>query len=327
MLAIRIDRTGGPEELRLAEIDPPAVGPGEVLVRQTVAGVNYIDTSIRRGRIVYEVPFVPGREGVGTVTAVGAGVTDVRVGDRVGYSETPRLGGYAQQNAVPVSELVVIPADIDDHTACALMLQGITAHYLCSSTYPVAPGDTILVHAGAGGVGSLLVQLAKARGARVIATAGGPEKTALALADGADHAIDYRAVDFAPEVMRLTDGAGVAVAYDAVGLETWERSMSVLRRRGLLVLYGASSGRVPPLDIQRLGSGGSLYVTRPTATDFKRDRAELLGRATDLFEAVRTRRLNVRIGARYALADAAEAHRALEARETTGKILLDIVPA
>lgn len=324
MLAIRVDRAGGPEVLRPAEVDQPVPQPGEVLVRQTVAGVNYIDTSIRRGRIPRDLPFVLGREGVGTVLATGAGVRAFRPGDRVGYAETPHLGGYAEANVVPESELVTIPDDIDDSTACALMLQGITAHYLCTSTYPVAPGDTILVHAAAGGVGLLLVQLAKARGARVIATAGGPEKVALALAAGADHVVDYRAADFAPEVMRVTGDVGVAAVYDSVGLDTWERSMAVLRRRGVLVLYGASSGRVPPLDLQRLGSGGSLYVTRPTATDYKRERSELDARANDLFDALRAKRLTVRIGARYPLERADEAHRALEARETIGKILLDV---
>ncbi len=324
MLAIRIEQTGGPDVLRAADLEEPVAGPGEVLVRQTVAGVNYIDTSFRRGAIPRELPFVPGREGAGTVVALGAGVEGVAIGDRVAYSETPWLGGYAALNRVPFGELVPVPDDIDDDTACALMLQGITAQYLCSSTYAVQPGDAVLVHAAAGGVGALLVQLAKRRGARVIATAGGAEKVALARAAGADEAIDYRITDFAPEVMRLTGGAGVAVAYDAVGLETWERSMSVLRRRGMLVLYGASSGRIPPLDIQRLGTGGSLFVTRPTITDYKRERAELLGRARELFDAVRAGTLQVRIGARYPLTGAAEAHRALEARETTGKVLLNI---
>ncbi len=320
--AIRIAQTGGPEVLRPAQIDEPLPGPGEVLVRQTFAGVNYIDTAFRRGAIERELPFVPGREGAGTIVALGAGVAGVAVGDRVGYSETPWLGGYAEVNRVPFSEIVPIPDDVDDATACALMLQGLTAQYLCASTYAVQAGDTVLVHAAAGGVGALLVQLAKRRGARVIATAGGPEKVALALGDGADEGIDYRTTDFAPEVMRLTGGGGVAVAYDAVGRDTWGRSMSVLRRRGMLVLYGTSSGPVPPLDVQRLGAAGSLYVTRPTLTDYKRERAELLGRANDLFDAVRAGALRVRIGARYALTEAAEAHRALEARETAGKLLL-----
>jgi NADPH2:quinone reductase len=322
--AIQVERTGGPEVLQLAEIPERAAGPREILVRQSVAGINFIDTSLRRGRIPRDVPFVPGREGVGTVIALGEEVTEFALGDRIGYSETAHLGGYAEVNRVPVAECVPIPADIDDATACALMLQGITAQYLCTSTYAVGPGEWILVHAASGGVGRLLVQLAAARGARVIGTAGGPQKVALARSAGAEAVIDYRATDFAPEVMRLTDGAGVSVAYDSVGLDTWERSMRVLRRRGCLVLYGASSGRVPPIDIQLLGSGGSLFVTRPTATDYKRERPELLARAEYLFEAVRAGTLDVRIGHRYPLADAAEAHRALENRETTGKLLLEI---
>ena len=283
-----------------------------------------IDTSVRRGRIPHDVPFVPGREGVGFIEALGESVECWRIGERVGYSETPHLGGYAELNVVPAGELVRIPDDVDDATACALMLQGITAQYLCADAYRVAPGDTVLVHAAAGGVGALLVQLAKARGATVIATAGGPEKVALAREAGADHAIDYRAEDFAPRVREITGGAGVAAAYDAVGADTWERSMASLRRRGTLVLYGASSGRIPPLDIQRLGSGGSLYVTRPTATDFKRDPAELAARTDELFRRTRDGSLRVRIGARYPLADAASAHRDLEARATTGKLLLEI---
>jgi len=322
--AIQIERTGGPEVLLEANLEEPRPGPGEVLVRQTVAGINYIDTAVRRGGISKPLPLVPGREGAGTVAALGEGVDGIALGTRVGYSETPHLGGYAEFNRVPFSEIVPLPDDIDDETGCALMLQGLTAQYLCTSTYAVRPGDTVLVHAAAGGVGSLLVQLAKRRGARVIATAGGAEKVALARADGADEVLDYRETDFAPEVKRLTGGAGVAAAYDAVGKDTWERSMAVLRRRGMLVLYGTSSGPIPPLDVQRLGTAGSLFVTRPTLTDYKRERDELLGRAADLFDAFRAGALKVRIGARYPLAHAAEAHRALEARETTGKVLLGI---
>jgi NADPH2:quinone reductase len=324
MRASVVDAPGEPEVLHLAEIADPVPAPGQVLVRQTVAGVNYIDTSVRRGRIPHDLPFVPGREGVGTIVALGAGVEGWRAGERVGYSETPHLGGYAELNAVPAGELVRIPDDIDDATACALMLQGITAQYLCADAYAVKPGDTVLVHAAAGGVGALLVQLAKARGATVIATAGGPEKVALARESGADHAIDYRAGDFAPAVREITGGEGVAAVYDAVGADTWERSLASLRRRGVLVLYGASSGRIPPLDIQRLGSGGSLYVTRPTATDFKRTPEELAGRTGELFGRVRDGSLRVRIGARYALGDAARAHRDLEGRATTGKLLLEV---
>jgi NADPH2:quinone reductase len=204
------------------------------------------------------------------------------------------------------------------------MLQGLTAQYLTSSTHPVGPDDTVLVHAAAGGVGRLLVQFAKARGATVIATAGGPEKCALATSAGADHVIDYRAVEFAPEVKRLTGGKGATVVYDAVGADTFEGSFSSVRRRGLLVLYGASSGRIPAFDTQRLGSGGSLYMTRPTLTDFKRERPELLGRARELFEKIAAGTIDMRIGATYPLAKAAEAHRALEGRATTGKVLLII---
>jgi NADPH2:quinone reductase len=204
------------------------------------------------------------------------------------------------------------------------MLQGLTAQYLTTSTHAVGPGDTVLIHAAAGGVGRLLVQFAKAKGATVIATAGGAEKCALATSAGADHVIDYRAGDFAPEVLQLTGGKGVNVVYDAVGADTFEGSFSVTRRRGLLVLYGASSGRIPPFDTQRLSSGGSLYMTRPTLTDHKRERHELLGRARELFEKIAAGKLDMRIGATYPLAQAAEAHRALEGRQTTGKVLLTI---
>ena len=325
MRAIVVATAGGPEVMTIGEVPIPTPGAGSVLVRQSVAGINYIDTSVRGGRIPHALPFTPGREGIGIVTALGAGVTEFAVGDRVGYSETPDWGGYAEYNVVPTGELVPIPADIDDAVAAALMLQGITAHYLTHTTFPLGPQHTILAHAAAGGVGSILVQLAKLRGARVIATAGGAAKVALARGDGADEVIDYTTTtDFAADVRRLTDGVGVDVVYDAVGAPTFEGSMASLRRRGMLIMYGAAGGRIPPLDIQRLGSAGSLFVTRPTATDYKREKPELLGRVNDLFAAVKSGKLNVRIGGRYPLADAAAAHRALEARETNGKLVLDI---
>jgi NADPH2:quinone reductase len=324
MRAIVIAAAGGPEVMTLGERPIPTPGPGSALVRQTVAGINYIDTSVRGGRIPHALPFTPGREGIGTIAALGEGVTEFAVGDRVGYSETPDWGGYAEYNVVPTGELVPIPPDVDDAVAAALMLQGITAHYLTHTTFPLGPQHTILAHAAAGGVGSLLVQLAKLRGARVIATAGGAEKVALARANGADEVIDYTTTEFAPEVRRLTDGVGVDVVYDAVGAATFDGSIASLRRRGMLIMYGAASGRIPPLDIQRLGTAGSLFITRPTATDYKREKSELLGRVSDLFTAVKSGGLNVRIGGRYPLADAAEAHRALEARETTGKLVLTI---
>jgi NADPH:quinone reductase len=324
MKAILVSETGGPEVLKLADVEKPTAGAGEVLVKQSVAGLNFVDVSFRLGRNPKPLPFVIGREGVGIVEAVGAGVTDITVGQRVGYSETPWLGGYAEYNRVPVGETVPIPDGIDDKVACAAMLQGLTAQYLCSSTHDVGPNDVLLVHAAAGGVGRLLVQLAKARGATVIATAGGPEKCALAKSAGADHVIDYRATDFAAEVKRITDGAGATVVYDAVGADTFEGSFASTRRRGLLVLYGASSGRIPPFDTQRLSSGGSLYMTRPTLTDHKRVRTELLGRAKALFDAISAGKLDMRIGGTYPLARASEAQRALEGRATTGKVLLTI---
>ncbi|GAC1451806.1 MAG: quinone oxidoreductase [Vulcanimicrobiaceae bacterium] len=322
MKAIRIDRPGGPEVLQLVDAETPKPKAGEIVIRQTAIGLNFIDVYIRSGIYKREMPFILGREGAGTIEAVGEGVTGLRAGDRVAYCDTPHLGGYAEYNAIPASDAVPVPAGIDDRMACAIMLQGITAQYLSTSTYPIASGDTVLVHAAAGGVGLLLTQLAKARGATVLATAGSSEKVALARGAGADHVIDYRTTDFAPEVKRITNGAGVAVAYDSVGIDTYERSISVLRPRGYLVLFGASSGPVPPIDPQKLSAAGSLYLTRPTLTHYKLTRDELIGRANDLFAQVTAGKLKVRIGATYPLADAAQAHRDLEARKTTGKVLL-----
>ncbi|GAC1546545.1 MAG: quinone oxidoreductase [Candidatus Velthaea sp.] len=322
MKAIRIDRPGGPEVLQLVDVETPQPKAGEVLIAQSAIGLNFIDVYIRTGVYKRPAPFILGREGAGTIEAIGEGVTGLRVGDRVAYCDTPHLGGYAQYNAIPAAEAVPVPDGIDDRTACAIMLQGITAQYLSSSTYPIQRGDTVLVHAAAGGVGLLLTQLAKARGATVIATAGGPEKVALAKGAGADHVIDYRTTDFAPEVKRITKDAGVAAAYDSVGVDTYERSMSVLKPRGYLVLFGASSGPVPPIDAQKLSAAGSLYLTRPTLTHYKLTRDEFIGRANDLFAQVKAGKLDVRIGATYPLAEAAQAHRDLEARKTTGKVLL-----
>lgn len=322
MKAIQIDHQGGPDELKYVEVPKPTPKAGEVLVRQTAIGLNFIDVYIRGGTYKRETPFILGREGVGVVEALGPDVTGIAIGDRVGYCETAHLGGYAEYNAILVSDAVPIPADIDDNTACAGMLQGLTAQYLTASTFPIAPGDTVLIHAAAGGVGLLLTQLAKARGATVIATAGGAEKVALARGAGADHVIDYSTTDFAPEVKRITGGAGVAAVYDSVGIDTYERSLAVLRPRGMFVLFGASSGPVPPIDPQKLAVGGSLFMTRPTLTHYKLTHAELLERATDLFEKIRAGKLDVRIGATYPLAEAAQAHRDLEARKTTGKVLL-----
>lgn len=324
MKAINVQHTGGPEALQLVDLPVPTPGPNEIRVKQSVAGVNYIDVYIRNGTYKRETPFVLGREGAGTVEAVGSGVTELRVGDRVAYMDAPQPGGYAEYVVVPVGEAVPIPAGVDDEVACAAMLQGVTAHYLAHSTYRIAPGETVLVHAAAGGVGSLLTQLAKIAGATVIATAGGAAKVALALAAGADTAIDYTTTDFAPEVKRLTANKGVAVAYDSVGRDTWERSLAVVARRGYFVIFGASSGPVPPIDPLRLMAAGSIFLTRPTLGDYKATRAELLGRTSELFALVAAGKLDVRIGATYPLADAATAHRDLEARKTTGKVLLTL---
>jgi NADPH:quinone reductase len=324
MQAISVPRNGGPEVLELVELACPTPGPGEILLRQRYAGINYVDVGFRLGRNAKPMPYVLGREGAGIVEAVGPGVTAFKPGDRAAYSETPWLGGYAQYNRVPETEAVPVPDDIDDATACAAMLQGMTAHYLAAMNAPYGSTSTALVHAAAGGVGLLLVQLAKARGLTVIATAGGAEKCALATAAGADHTIDYQANDFAPAVKELTHGLGCDLVFDAVGEATWERSVASVRRRGLLVLYGASSGRVPPFDSQKLATSGSLFLTRPTLTDYKRDRAEILMRARELFAAISAKKLSMRIGATFPLAQAAQAHRALEARETTGKVLLEV---
>ena len=320
--AIRVDRLGGPEVLQLADVPEPVPGPGEALVRQSACGVNFIDVYFRTGLYKRPLPFIDGREGVGVVAAVGDGVTSVKPGDRVAYAQTPNMGGYAEANAVPARELVHVPDGIDDRDACAAMLQGMTAHYLASDTFPLRPGHVALVHAAAGGVGSTLVQLAKARGATVIATVGTPEKAELARGFGADHAIVYAQQDFAEATRALVGEHGVDVAYDSVGKDTWERSLSLLRQRGMLVVYGNSSGPVPPIEPQKLAGAGSVFLTRPTLVDYIRTPEELAARAGAVFEAMRSGALHIRVGATYPLAAAAEAHRDLEARKTTGKILL-----
>jgi NADPH2:quinone reductase len=320
--AIRIDRIGGPDVLRAAQIETPVAGPGEVLIRQTAIGINYIDVYLRTGMYAHALPFVPGREGAGVVEAIGSNVNTIKRGMRVAYPDAPNLGGYAEFVAVPERFCVEIPAGVDDATACAAMLQALTAQYLATDSYAIGPGDRVLVHAAAGGVGRLLVQLAKRKGATVIATAGGPEKVALATSAGADHAIDYRAVDFEPEVQAITGGAGVDAVYDAVGKDTWERSLRCLRVRGSFVLYGASSGKVPPIDPQTLSAGGSVFFSRPTFGHFARTHGELIERANDVFDAILAGELELRIAASYALEDAAQAHIDLEGRTTTGKSLL-----
>jgi NADPH2:quinone reductase len=320
--AIRIDRTGGPDVLQLTDVPEPAPAPGEALVRHAASGVNFIDVYMRTGLYQRPLPFVDGSEASGVVEAVGDGVTEVKPGDRVAYAQSPKLGGYAEMNAVPARLLVKIPDGIDDRDAAAVMLQGMTAHYLVNDTFPLRAGQTALVHAAAGGVGALLVQLAKAKGATVIATAGTEEKAQIARDAGADHAIVYAQRDFAEATRAIAGEHAVDVAYDSVGKDTWERSLSLLRPRGMLVIYGNSSGPTPPVEPQKLAAAGSVYFTRPTLANYISTREELETRSRELFDAMRAGALHVRIGATYLLADAAQAHRDLEARKTVGKLLL-----
>ena len=326
MLAIQASRPGGPDVLELVDLTDPVPGPGEVLARTAFAGVNFIDTYRREG--VYRMPFphVTGAEGAGVVAAVGEGVADLAVGDRIAWTDA--LGSYAELVRVKAERALRVPDGVDLDVAAALPMQGLTAHYLVTSTYPVREGDVVLVHAGAGGVGLLLTQLATARGARVITTVSSAEKEALSRAAGAVEVIRYDQLDDLsaqlPPLVRDLAGGGVAVVYDGVGRATFDASLACLRRRGMLVLFGASSGQVPPFELQRLNTGGSLYVTRPTIGDYIATTAELRSRAQDLFDAVTAGTLHVRIGARFPLAEAAPAQRALEGRATTGKVILDV---
>lgn len=320
MRAVRIHATGGADALRVEDVPVPHPAPGAALVRVEAAGVNFIDVYKRTGLYPVPLPATLGEEGAGTVEAVGDGVDVVRAGDRVAWASV--LGAYAEYAVVPASKLVPLPAGVAAREGAALMLQGMTAHYLATSTYPLRPGDRCLVHAAAGGVGLLLVQIAKLRGAHVIGTAGSDEKAELARAAGADEVIVYTRDDFAAEVTRLTGGAGVQVVYDSVGASTFLRGLGVLAPRGTMVLFGQSSGPVAPVDPQLLNRKGSLFLTRPTLGHYVATRDELLGRAGELFDWMGRGTLALRIGAEYPLADVAEAHRALEGRRTTGKVLL-----
>ncbi|MFW6184970.1 MAG: quinone oxidoreductase family protein [Chloroflexota bacterium] len=320
MQAIRVHEYGGPEALRLDEVSAPEPAAGQVRVRLAAVGVNFIDVYHRTGAYQSELPIIPGREGAGVVDAVGTGVSGVQEGDRVAFAMVP--GTYAQYVVVEANNVAPLPEGVSEEQGAALMLQGMTAHYLVHSTYPLQEGDTCLVLAAAGGVGHLLVQLAKMRGARVIGAASTPEKIQFALDAGADEMIRYTEVDFQEETMRLTDGRGVDVVYESVGKDTFEQSLRSLRPRGYLVLYGQSSGAVSPMDPQILNRHGSLFLTRPSLGHYIRDREELLWRAGDLFEAVKDDRLTVRVDRTFPLAEAADAHRYLEGRNTKGKILL-----
>jgi NADPH2:quinone reductase len=317
---ISVRETGGPEVLQLEDQTCGDPGAGEVRVRVAACGVNFIDVYFRTGLYPRPLPFVCGLEGAGSVEAIGPDVGGLAAGDRVAWSSVP--GSYAEVLLAPAGQLVKIPAGVADDLAAAAMLQGMTAHYLVHATRETRPGDVALVHAAAGGVGLLLIQMLKAAGASVIGTCSSAEKEKLAREAGADHVVRYTESDFAAEARRLTDGEGVDVVYDSVGRTTFEGSLSCLRPRGLLALYGQSSGTVPPLDLLQLQARGSLFVTRPSLAHYTRDRAELELRAGAVLGAIAEDRLRVRIGARCPLAKAADAHRALEGRRTTGKVLL-----
>lgn len=322
MRAVRVHSFGGPEVMQVDDVPVPEPGPGEARVHVEAAGVNFIDVYFRTGTYKgVDLPFIPGQEAAGTIDAIGPGVTELRVGDHVAYA--PQTGGgYAEYVVVPADRLVPVPAAIDSRTAAAVMLQGMTAHYLSYSAYPIHDGDTVLVHAAAGGVGGLLVQLAKHRGARVLATVSTEEKAALAREAGADEVINYVEADFAGDVARLTGGAGVHAVYDGVGKTTFDGDLHSLRPRGYLVLFGQSSGPVAPVDPQVLNARGSLFLTRPTLAHYVATRAELLARTADLFALIEAGQLIVRVDRAFPLAAAPDAHRYLEGRETKGKVLL-----
>lgn len=322
MKAIRVHEFGGPEVLTRDDLPIPQPGPGQALVKIEAGGVNFIDVYHRCGLYPASLPRLMGVEGAGVVEAVGPEVTEVKVGDRVAYAFTGAPGAYAEYAVVPSKRLVTLPAGVDSRTAAAAMLQGMTAHYLVRAAYPLNKGDACVVHAAAGGVGLLLCQMAKQFGARVFATVSTDEKARLAQEAGADVVIRYTTQDFEAEVKRLTDGQGVQVVYDSVAKDTFEKSLNCLAPRGYMVLYGQSSGPAPPFDPNQLSAKGSLFLTRPTLHHYTGTREELLMRAHDVLNSISAGTLKLRIGATFPLAEAAEAHRQLEGRKTTGKVLL-----
>jgi len=320
MKAVRVHKCGGPEVLSYDDIPVPEPKTGEARVKIEAIGLNFIDVYQRIGLYPLPTPFTLGMEGAGVVDAVGEGVTEVKTGDRVAYAMVP--GSYAEYAVVPAAKLAPLPSNVDAKTAAGLMLQGMTAHYLTRSTYPLKRGETALIHAAAGGVGLLLVQTAKIAGARVIGTVSTEAKAQLAKEAGAEEVILYTQADFLTEVKRLTDGRGVDVVYDSVGATTFDKSLDCLRPRGYLVLFGQSSGPVAPVNPGTLVSKGSLFLTRPSLAHYTLTRAELLERANDLFNWTATGKLKLRVERAYSLKDAAEAQRQLEARKTTGKVIL-----
>jgi NADPH:quinone reductase len=321
MKAIQVQKTGGPEALTLVDLPVPKPKPNEAVVKIAAIGVNFIDVYFREGRYPAPLPFVDGQEAAGTVTDVGSNVTTVKPGDRVAY--TGVMGAYAEYAAVPADRLVHVPDKITDQQAAAAMLQGMTAHYLVNSTYPLKKGETALIHAAAGGVGLLLVQMAKNIGARAIGTVGTEEKAKLAREAGADEVILYTQQDFEVETKRLTENKGVHVVYDGVGKSTFEKGLNVLRPRGYMVLFGGASGAVPSFDPIALSQKGSLFLTRPSLVNYIATREELEQRSNDVLGSVAAGKLKLRIGHVYKLQEVQQAHRDLEGRKTTGKILLE----
>jgi NADPH:quinone reductase len=320
MKTVRVHKYGGPEVLVVDDLPVPEPKAGEARVKIEAIGVNFIDIYQRTALYPLQTPFTLGSEGAGVVDAVGEGVTEVKNGDRVAYAMV--LGSYAEYAIVPAWRLVPVPANINAKSAAAIMLQGMTAHYLTHSTYPLKQGETALVHAAAGGVGLLLVQIAKMRGARVIGTVSTEAKAQLARGAGADDVIFYTQTDFVTEVKKFTGGKGVHVVYDSVGVTTFDKSLDCLRPRGYLVLFGQSSGPVPPFDPGKLAGKGSLFLTRPSLAHYTLDRAELLQRSGDLFKWIASGKLKLRVESAFSMVDAAEAHRQLEGRKTTGKVVL-----
>ncbi len=319
--AIRIHQTGGPEVMMWEDVTVPTPGVGEIAVRHTAVGVNFIDVYHRTGLYPMQLPAVLGLEAAGIVEAVGPEVTDFRPGDRVAYANPP-IGAYAERRVMPAHRAVALPATISDTQAAGMMLKGMTAQYLLRRTYPVTAGETILVHAAAGGVGLLLCQWAKHLGATVIGTVGSEDKAALARAHGCDHPIVYSREDFVAGVKDITDGAGVAVVYDSVGQTTFDGSLDCLRPLGMLVSFGQSSGKVPPFDSGVLAAKGSLFLTRPTLMTYTAKRSDLVASASELFDVVTSGAVKIEIAHTYPLAEAAQAHRDLEGRKTTGSIVL-----
>jgi NADPH2:quinone reductase len=320
MKAIQVKQVGGPEAMELVELPVPQPKPNEAVVKLAASGVNFIDVYNREGRYKAPLPFVLGQEGAGVVTAVGADVKSLKVGDRVAW--TSQLGAYAEYAAVPADRLVPIPQGVTEEQAAAAMLQGMTAHYLSHDSYPLKKGETALIHAAAGGVGLLLVQMAHNIGARVIATVSTDEKAKLAREAGADEVILYTQADFEVETKRLTGGKGVDVVYDSVGKTTFEKGLNILRPRGMMVLFGGSSGAVPPFDPIVLTQKGSLFLTRPSLGNYITTREELVARSAAVFGMIAAGKLKLRIEHTYPLAEAQQAHRDLEGRKTTGKLLL-----